>query len=498
MTASKGTALKILSAASIETKDGDYLRAKLLWEGAQNSQPKKDEAMALFQKLAASGHQNSQYILGIHQIQNGDIDGGMQLLIMAAESGHGMACTQLGHIYRNGAGVPRDAQKAVLYLTKGANLDIAEASFLLATYYESGDGIEGGRDLEQALKHYLESAKKGLSVAQHNVGSIYFNGTDDRKVPRDVQSAIEFWKMAASQRFVLSQINLARLYLLGVKEADPPIKQDLSLARRYLEDAKKTISAAEPNSPLLTEIDSLFLSLEAAEPTTLMRILGLTGGIATGKSTVSRALSEHNIPVVDADVIAREVLIPGNPAYRRIVNALGASNVLGSNQEIDRAKVGALVFQNPEARKKVNAATHPYIRLEMLRRMLWAFLCGHRVVVLDTPLLFEAGMDKWVHSIIVVYCPESVQKFRLMKRDDLTAEAAQLRVDAQMSIERKRQLANIVIDNTGSIRETRKKVDALVPDLRPSWLSTTLAWTALAWPAAVLYSLLTIIKVLKL
>ncbi|KAI8854642.1 dephospho-CoA kinase-domain-containing protein [Chytridium lagenaria] len=205
-----------------------------------------------------------------------------------------------------------------------------------------------------------------------------------------------------------------------------------------------------------------------------MRIIGLTGGIATGKSTVSRALAEHDITIIDADAIARDVVAPGNPAHRRIVNALGASNVLTSNGEIDRPRLGALV-------KCIDTSIH---RLEMLRQMLWAFLCGKRLVVLDTPLLFEAGIDKWVHAIIVVYwSPESTQKQR---------------IDAQMSIERKKQLATIVIDNSFGIRETRQRVDDLMPDLKPSYISTAIAWSMLSWPAAVLYSFLTIIKVLRL
>ncbi|KAJ3193011.1 hypothetical protein HK101_005594 [Irineochytrium annulatum] len=137
---------------------------------------------------------------------------------------------------------------------------------------------------------------------------------------------------------------------------------------------------------------------------------------------------------------------------------MGASNVLSPSGEIDRPKLGAIVFRDPEARRRVNAATHPYIRLEMLRKLLWSFLCGKRVVVLDTPLLFESGIDKWVHVIVVVYCPETIQKQRLIKRDDLSPEAAQQRIDAQMSIERKRQLATVVIDNSAGIRETRKRV----------------------------------------
>lgn len=131
-----------------------------------------------------------------------------------------------------------------------------------------------------------------------------------------------------------------------------------------------------------------------------MKLIGLTGGIATGKSTVSNSLSP--IPVVDADLVARQVVQPHEPAYYAVISTFG-SDVLTPSGEIDRAKLGTIVFNDTQARKKLNGATHPMIRLEMLRQMLWWFLKGERMVVLDTPLLYEAGLYKWVNKVMVVY-----------------------------------------------------------------------------------------------
>ena len=133
-----------------------------------------------------------------------------------------------------------------------------------------------------------------------------------------------------------------------------------------------------------------------------MKVIGLTGSIATGKSTVSKQLSEKNIPIVDADLIAREVVKPGQPALKQIAKTFG-SEVLLPDGSLNREKLGSIVFKEPESRKKLNKITHPYIRLEMLRQLLWVFLMGNRIVIMDTPLLLESGINRWVHLVVVVY-----------------------------------------------------------------------------------------------
>ncbi|ORX96929.1 dephospho-CoA kinase [Basidiobolus meristosporus CBS 931.73] len=202
-----------------------------------------------------------------------------------------------------------------------------------------------------------------------------------------------------------------------------------------------------------------------------MRVVGLTGGISTGKSTVSRMLSEAGYPIIDADLIAREILYPGKPAYNKIVKTF-STEILQANGEIDRAKLGALVFSDESARKKLNSCTHPYVKRRMVELVLYYYVTGHSLVFLDVPLLYEAKLDKFVSCVVVVYCSTEAQLQRLIKRDGSTAEAAQDRINAQMSIEEKKGLADIVIHNTGTIQETQEQVKALLHKLQPSAFAT--------------------------
>ncbi|KAJ3045696.1 hypothetical protein HDV00_007822 [Rhizophlyctis rosea] len=220
-----------------------------------------------------------------------------------------------------------------------------------------------------------------------------------------------------------------------------------------------------------------------------MLLIGLTGSIATGKSTVSNAFSSLHLPIVDADVIARKVVEPGKPAYNTVVAEFGPG-ILTPTGTIDRPKLGSIVFQDPEARKKLNAATHPHIRREMLMAVLRHFLRRERACVLDTPLLFEAKLHKFVHKKVVVYCPEDVQKHRLIQRDGLTEEQAEARINSQMPIEQKRAMADIVVDNSGTKEETKKQVEELVLRTLPGSVRTTLVWSLLCIPAGLLYGAL--------
>ncbi|KAI8926956.1 dephospho-CoA kinase-domain-containing protein [Entophlyctis helioformis] len=225
-----------------------------------------------------------------------------------------------------------------------------------------------------------------------------------------------------------------------------------------------------------------------------MRIIGLTGGIATGKSTVSHFLATHSVPIVDADVIARDIVRPGQVAYFSIIDAFGPGVLDFPDGTINRQRLGGLIFGNADQRRKLNSITHPYIRLEILLAVLSHFLRGDRVCVLDTPLLFEAGLYRWVHSVVVVYSPDTIQKERLIRRDGLTPLQAQLRIDSQMPIERKRTMADFVLDNSGALLQTRRQVEDLLAKLVPSpWLSTVV-WGLLLVPAACLYGLLLVFR----
>lgn len=190
-----------------------------------------------------------------------------------------------------------------------------------------------------------------------------------------------------------------------------------------------------------------------------MRIIGLTGGIASGKSTVSRLLRELGATVVDTDVLAREVVEPGQPAWAEIVAWLGRE-VLLPDGSLDRRKVGELVFGDRQARARLEAITHPRIDAAAREALAAAERAGARVAVLDVPLLYEAGWDKKVDEVWVVYVDEATQKSRLMARDGLTEAQAAARMAAQMSLAEKARRAGVVIDNGGDPAGTAAQVTA--------------------------------------
>ena len=199
-----------------------------------------------------------------------------------------------------------------------------------------------------------------------------------------------------------------------------------------------------------------------------MFIVGLTGGIATGKSSVAAIFREHGIPVIDADQIARKVVEPGKPAWHKIRKEFGPEVFLNTN-ELDRAKLGDLIFNNVEKRKKLNTITHPYIYKEIYWQTFKYFLQGHPFIVMDLPLLFETGhMLNYLHKIIVVTCEEDLQLLRLMDRTGFTEAKAKLRVAVQMSLEKKAEMANFVIENSGSALDTREQTIKIINVLKSS------------------------------
>lgn len=194
-------------------------------------------------------------------------------------------------------------------------------------------------------------------------------------------------------------------------------------------------------------------------------IIGLTGGIATGKSTVASMLRERGAAIVDADQVAREVVEPGRPALREIVNRFGPA-ILNEDGTLNRKKLGEIVFADPARRKELEAITHPAIRARM-REMTAALQAEDpdRLIVADIPLLFEAGLERQYECVLLVYVPREIQKERLMKRDGLTEEEAERRLAAQMDIEEKKRRADYVIDNSGTPEETARQVDLFLRSL---------------------------------
>jgi len=184
---------------------------------------------------------------------------------------------------------------------------------------------------------------------------------------------------------------------------------------------------------------------------------GLTGGIATGKSTVSGMLSEAGAKIIDADKIARDVVEPGTPAYRDIVAFFGRA-ILLSDGTLDRKGLGDIIFNDPEKKKRLDAIVHPRVYQRTEARIAEiAAKSPDAVIILDIPLLLETGMRRNLAEVIVVYVPEDLQLQRLMARDQIDAEAALARIRSQMPIEEKRSLATIVIDNSGSLANTRQQ-----------------------------------------
>ncbi|GAB6988498.1 dephospho-CoA kinase [Paenibacillus pini] len=195
-------------------------------------------------------------------------------------------------------------------------------------------------------------------------------------------------------------------------------------------------------------------------------IIGLTGGIATGKSTVSSLLHHKGALIIDADVIAREVMLPGHPVLAEVVKHFGQAILLPDGQ-LNRKMLGEIIFNQPGEREKLNQITHPAIRQEMWDRMHFQSKeCPSCLIVVDIPLLYESGLQTMFEQVLVVYTPRSVQLQRLMERNQLTLEEAESRLHAQMDIEEKKQLANLIIDNSGTLSETGHQVDQLWQDLR--------------------------------
>lgn len=182
--------------------------------------------------------------------------------------------------------------------------------------------------------------------------------------------------------------------------------------------------------------------------------VGLTGGIATGKSTASKAFREAGAVIVDADVVAREVVMPGRGAYKEIVRCFG-TEVINEDATINRAKLGSIIFSDSAKRKKLNAATHKYIIWEMFKQLVYhRLVCRKRLVVFDAPLLFETKLlEYFCYPTIVVVCSEKNELARLMKRDNMKLEDAEKRIKAQMKIHEKMAKAHLVILNDGTLED---------------------------------------------
>jgi dephospho-CoA kinase len=199
-----------------------------------------------------------------------------------------------------------------------------------------------------------------------------------------------------------------------------------------------------------------------------MIIAGLTGGIATGKSVVTRFLADHGAIIIDADKIAHDVVARGKPAWQEIVQTFGEEYLL-SDGEIDRKTLGKAIFADTAKRDTLNHIVHPRVFEEISSAIAVAIETHGAldpVIILDVPLLFETKMDVELPEVIVVFAPVETQLKRLMTRDNLTEEDALARINSQLPITEKKAKADYVVDNSGSMDSTRQQVNALYTILK--------------------------------
>jgi dephospho-CoA kinase len=192
-----------------------------------------------------------------------------------------------------------------------------------------------------------------------------------------------------------------------------------------------------------------------------VKLVGLTGGIASGKSTVAAILRRLGAEIINADELAREVVEPGRKAWQVIVATFG-SGILQEDQAIDRRKLREVIFNDPQARKKLEAIIHPRVRALAEEKIRAFEAAGSALVVYEVPLLFEALIHHWIRPVILVACDIETQKSRLKGRDRLSDAEAQRHIEAQMSLEEKRKLADYTIENNGTLAELEAQVKAIV------------------------------------
>lgn len=193
-----------------------------------------------------------------------------------------------------------------------------------------------------------------------------------------------------------------------------------------------------------------------------MEIIGLTGGIGTGKSTVSRYLSEQNFAIVDADLISRQVVEPGMPLLDELEAAFG-SDIINEDGSLNRKGLAAIVFNDVEQRKLMDSIMHKEILAEMRRVMEEFQQQGtHQGIIIDAPLLFEIGLEKWCGQVWLVTADMDLRIERVCARDDAKPEEVEARIRNQMSDDEKKKLSDEILDNSGTLEELHKQISELL------------------------------------
>ncbi|MBI4523432.1 MAG: dephospho-CoA kinase [Deltaproteobacteria bacterium] len=191
-----------------------------------------------------------------------------------------------------------------------------------------------------------------------------------------------------------------------------------------------------------------------------MKLVGLTGGIATGKTTVSSMLRRLGAEIIDADEVAREIVQPGREAWKEVVDAFGRG-ILRDDKTIDREKLRKIVFADEKARRKLESITHPRIR-RLAQEKIDKLTCeGVKIAVYVAPLFFENRLHEWLRPVILVACEDAVQRKRLRIRDRLSETEIDQHLRAQMPLDEKRRLADFVVENNGSVEELEERVKEL-------------------------------------
>ncbi|MDO4926111.1 MAG: dephospho-CoA kinase [Turicibacter sp.] len=191
-----------------------------------------------------------------------------------------------------------------------------------------------------------------------------------------------------------------------------------------------------------------------------MLTIGLTGGISSGKSTITSWFLEKGIIVLDADQIVRQLQKPGSQLLYDLAHEFGPSVIL-ENGELARDVLGSIIFHDEAAKQKLNAMIHPLVKQKLVEGIEQAKARGEQLVVLDVPLMFESGFESLVDRTLVVYVPREIQVKRLMKRDQIDESYALAKINSQMSLEKKRDLADYVLNNEYSMRELRTQFEQM-------------------------------------
>jgi len=202
---------------------------------------------------------------------------------------------------------------------------------------------------------------------------------------------------------------------------------------------------------------------------------GITGGLASGKSTVSQFFKELGVPVISADEISREICEPGKPAFQKIKEVFG-NDVFAADGTLNRKKLGEIIFSQPRERKRLEAITHPLMKTRIRQKIRDYFDKGAGLVMVEAALLYESGFAKEFHGVIAVSCTREQQIERACGRDGISKREAQQRIDAQLPLEKKVKEATFVIDNSKDLAQTRQQTVAIFEKIKRKKATQSPLW----------------------